>query len=1157
MEKSLLTEHQPDSVTITEDFHKDLLQTRQESPLSGRQRYYGKIKGPLGPAHKEYFNWLTVEISKDPELSPYAFDIADTLTRLKIDSLELLAHDGFLSKPDFEALKDYKRFDIGNLVRSIRIQILGYQTSPLSPQISRILIGNVVSFRIFFELVQNGFPLAAAPSLANHLPDNLRDWWIETKPKIKGIESEEKRLAKIRDLMPGWTDNFWRTVALGLTAFVAGAGVLGYSGEAFAAGQTSQGGGPDLIAWAAGVVATAALLGALGWLVRKIRSPVLTKLRTLLSQIQNSYFYPQASKEEKISFVVYAVHYATILIGHNFYLMALPFLVLSATLGDEAAVSQVRIVYWVGMLITSIFAGYFTDRIALMKGLIWTNVIRAGIALMAAIAFVGFGFWSLPGFFAIVSFQTLFENINMTSAKKMENLFLKYLAQGDDARRNRLLTTMRMLNKIFGLAAAAVAGFAVSASAGVMGDEGKGAAIAGYGMYAITILAATTLAYLFVRQPKAPESRLPETRGPPEQEFDSFASPTSLPQPILPPTAISTAKESYVKTLIASLRTIGGGFVIIFYNKFLRRRILLSLAGSFFAGDALYKVFFPIYVKNVLHRDAAAAGILTSAQATGTLVGTGIMHRIGTSLPYRLVFNAAAVGNLIFWGISFINGGLIGIPTMAALPAIFFLMMLLSTPATVVLENLQQKILEENVNDDDLGKVRSAENTINLLINLLGVIAMGSALSYLSAQTALIAISLGFTSMAVLDWMAPRLLGLKDHTSDSQKTDTLKDKPAPSEPELEPEKIQPVAPGEYFALIPSDKISRFNNDGLLTYGNPIRLWSKLSNVEVMTASSNNLIARLKVDEEEASYTGTPDEGTALFHRPIDIAKMKILIKKDAGAKWVPAATTLRHGSLLSKARSQMLQAKAHQYQEGWENAVNGIATEIGILRVHTTKVGYKPKNGGQITSILKAIAQRIDPLIEFDPNKISESQEIGNKILGRLGHLLKLMNRSSSVLANYTEKLKSQKSWPHPLVLEQIENLLIAIAVEVGYEIPKFEAEVLNILEEAFEKFFESDHPSISFSSEAFDEAKAGRTQDRLVVAKRTKDEALVKTEELNLYASDWRHSDSEYFLVKTNVIFLKALDAYLSASGYQIIEIQKVSETWDINKAYFKKSKP
>ncbi|AIQ66679.1 MFS transporter [Paenibacillus graminis] len=94
-----------------------------------------------------------------------------------------------------------------------------------------------------------------------------------------------------------------------------------------------------------------------------------------------------------------------------------------------------------------------------------------------------------------------------------------------------------------------------------------------------------------------------------------------------------TAPGSF--TLTAYMREIAEGFT--FYKQFPAMfTIMLMASVSNLSSIAVWTMMVP-YVREVLHRDAAAMGTLTTASALGTLAGLGVISLLGEITHRRLV----------------------------------------------------------------------------------------------------------------------------------------------------------------------------------------------------------------------------------------------------------------------------------------------------------------------------------------------------------------------------------------------------------------------------------------------------------------------------------------------------------------------------------------
>ncbi|MHA6532339.1 MFS transporter [Paenibacillus sp. BAC0078] len=108
---------------------------------------------------------------------------------------------------------------------------------------------------------------------------------------------------------------------------------------------------------------------------------------------------------------------------------------------------------------------------------------------------------------------------------------------------------------------------------------------------------------------------------------------TLLCLPKQPKPAAATSRSSF--SISGYIREIAEGFT--FYKQFPAMLMIMLMASvSNLSSIAVWTMMVP-YVREVLHRNAAAMGTLTTASALGTLVGLGVISLLGEITHRRLV----------------------------------------------------------------------------------------------------------------------------------------------------------------------------------------------------------------------------------------------------------------------------------------------------------------------------------------------------------------------------------------------------------------------------------------------------------------------------------------------------------------------------------------
>lgn len=171
------------------------------------------------------------------------------------------------------------------------------------------------------------------------------------------------------------------------------------------------------------------------------------------------------------------------------------------------------------------------------------------------------------------------------------------------------------------------------------------------------------------------------------------------------------------KTTTNIIKEIMDGLRYIYKSKILFQTVLLILVIGLFGFN--YNILIPVFVKNVLHQDASAFGVLMAALGVGSVFGALNASRKGKSLSNMKIM---IIFSLIIGVFLFLNG-------FSTLYAVTIIILLVTGAASIFFSTTANTTLQLNSTNEYRGRVMSVYSLVFAGATPVGSIFAGAAIS--------------------------------------------------------------------------------------------------------------------------------------------------------------------------------------------------------------------------------------------------------------------------------------------------------------------------------------------------------------------------------------------------------------------------------------------
>jgi len=171
------------------------------------------------------------------------------------------------------------------------------------------------------------------------------------------------------------------------------------------------------------------------------------------------------------------------------------------------------------------------------------------------------------------------------------------------------------------------------------------------------------------------------------------------------------------KTTTNIIKEIMDGLRYIYKSRILFQTVLLILVIGLFGFN--YNILIPVFVKNVLHRDASAFGVLMAALGIGSVFGALNASRKGKSLSNMKIM---IICSLIIGVFLFLNG-------FSTLYAVTIIILLVTGAASIFFSTTANTTLQLNSTNEYRGRVMSVYSLVFAGATPVGSIFAGVAIS--------------------------------------------------------------------------------------------------------------------------------------------------------------------------------------------------------------------------------------------------------------------------------------------------------------------------------------------------------------------------------------------------------------------------------------------
>ena len=171
------------------------------------------------------------------------------------------------------------------------------------------------------------------------------------------------------------------------------------------------------------------------------------------------------------------------------------------------------------------------------------------------------------------------------------------------------------------------------------------------------------------------------------------------------------------KTTTNILKEIMDGLRYIYKSKVLFQTVLLILVIGLFGFN--YNILIPVFVKNVLHQDASAFGVLMAALGVGSVIGALNASRKGKALSNMKFM---IICSLIIGVFLFLNG-------FSTIYAVTIIILLITGAASIFFSTTANTTLQLNSANEYRGRVMSVYSLVFAGATPIGSIFAGAAIS--------------------------------------------------------------------------------------------------------------------------------------------------------------------------------------------------------------------------------------------------------------------------------------------------------------------------------------------------------------------------------------------------------------------------------------------
>lgn len=171
------------------------------------------------------------------------------------------------------------------------------------------------------------------------------------------------------------------------------------------------------------------------------------------------------------------------------------------------------------------------------------------------------------------------------------------------------------------------------------------------------------------------------------------------------------------KTTKNIINEIMDGLRYIYKSKVLLQTVLLILVIGLFGFN--YNILIPVFVKNVLHQDASAFGVLMAALGVGSVFGALNASRKGKSISNMKIM---IICSLIIGLFLFLNG-------FSTLYAVTIIILLITGAASIFFSTTANTTLQLNSTNEYRGRVMSVYSLVFAGATPIGSIFAGAAIS--------------------------------------------------------------------------------------------------------------------------------------------------------------------------------------------------------------------------------------------------------------------------------------------------------------------------------------------------------------------------------------------------------------------------------------------
>lgn len=165
------------------------------------------------------------------------------------------------------------------------------------------------------------------------------------------------------------------------------------------------------------------------------------------------------------------------------------------------------------------------------------------------------------------------------------------------------------------------------------------------------------------------------------------------------------------------IKEIMDGLRYIYKSKILFQTVLLILVIGIFGFN--YNILIPVFVKNVLHQDASAFGVLMAALGIGSVFGALNASRKGNS---RSSMKIMLICSLIIGSFLFLNG-------FSTLYAVTIIILLVTGAASIFFSTNANSTLQLNSTNEYRGRVMSVYSLVFAGATPIGSLFAGAAIS--------------------------------------------------------------------------------------------------------------------------------------------------------------------------------------------------------------------------------------------------------------------------------------------------------------------------------------------------------------------------------------------------------------------------------------------